>query len=193
MSIRHYSHHHNSSESNLDIQRGESSSAAATTATTRLIKRRNRPFASCIPCHERHVKCDRTLPCLSCIGANRQDECRFSLPILQDKPSAYIVHSDTNSFLSSHLGKAKATTNGGNSSIRFPPLQRSITQVDHHDRASSDATNHQADSAFQRFCTQVSLSSFSLSLSLWYVAKSEKFSSSSLTRIGLGRIAGMDL
>jgi len=47
------------------------------TQTKGTTKKRNRAFASCIPCHNRHIKCSRTIPCLSCIQGDRRDECRF--------------------------------------------------------------------------------------------------------------------
>lgn len=40
-------------------------------------RRRNRAVLSCVPCHERHTKCSRTVPCSTCIHTGRKEQCHY--------------------------------------------------------------------------------------------------------------------
>ncbi|PYH85772.1 hypothetical protein BO82DRAFT_388970 [Aspergillus uvarum CBS 121591] len=44
---------------------------------TQQAKRKQRPVYSCLPCHQRKVKCNRVLPCKSCCLRGLPDECTF--------------------------------------------------------------------------------------------------------------------
>jgi hypothetical protein len=54
-------------------------------------KKRRRTTLSCITCHQRKVRCDRKLPCTSCVGYGTKDICSFYVDALRRRKS------DTNS------------------------------------------------------------------------------------------------
>ncbi|RAH64410.1 uncharacterized protein BO66DRAFT_385621 [Aspergillus aculeatinus CBS 121060] len=45
--------------------------------TVQQAKRKQRPVYSCLPCHQRKVKCNRVLPCKSCCLRGLPEECTF--------------------------------------------------------------------------------------------------------------------
>ena len=46
-------------------------------------KKRRRTTLSCITCHQRKVRCDRKLPCTSCVGYGTKDICSFYVDALR--------------------------------------------------------------------------------------------------------------
>lgn len=53
-----------------------------------LQRKRNRTLLLCIHCRKRKVKCDRRMPCLSCIKHKTLDECDYSEVVVAPTPNA---------------------------------------------------------------------------------------------------------
>ncbi|TKA56963.1 hypothetical protein B0A53_01364 [Rhodotorula sp. CCFEE 5036] len=61
-------------------------------ATTNKPKRkRNRAALSCAPCKKRKIKCDRKLPCESCIKRGEQASCRWEQPKVEPPPQIFAL------------------------------------------------------------------------------------------------------
>ncbi|CUM67613.1 uncharacterized protein PRCAT00005313001 [Priceomyces carsonii] len=45
----------------------------------KIVKKRNKPTLSCLNCRKRKTKCDRQMPCSSCIHAKRANSCSYDL------------------------------------------------------------------------------------------------------------------
>jgi hypothetical protein len=52
-------------------------------SSTKKSKKRRRTTLSCVKCHQRKVKCDRSLPCSSCISFGAGESCSFYLAFIR--------------------------------------------------------------------------------------------------------------
>lgn len=84
-------------------------------------RKRNRLVMSCVPCHERHIKCSRTLPCLSCIQSDRGDSCHFSNTMpTATQPLSHTTYADI------PVGKSLSTFKAHSSRHSGSPIEEVI-------------------------------------------------------------------
>ena len=57
-------------------------------------KKRNRAVLSCVPCKARKIKCDRMLPCESCVKRGMTEECRWEDTIKVPPPQTFASASE---------------------------------------------------------------------------------------------------
>ncbi|GAA5886329.1 hypothetical protein JCM3774_001787 [Rhodotorula dairenensis] len=66
-------------------------SRSSTLTSTKPKRKRNRAALSCAPCKKRKIKCDRKLPCESCIKRGEQASCRWEQPKVEPPPQIFAL------------------------------------------------------------------------------------------------------
>ncbi|GAA5983587.1 hypothetical protein JCM10908_000344 [Rhodotorula pacifica] len=73
------------------VKRSRSSTVDSELPSTKPKRKRNRAALSCAPCKKRKIKCDRKLPCESCIKRGEQASCRWEQPKVEPPPQIFAL------------------------------------------------------------------------------------------------------